>query len=58
MQTDTTMNMTYRAIMSSPMDLDIFHLKPMMEAMTMKSMSKIVTQSQAIPTEDTLTLGT
>ena len=58
MQTDTTMNTTYRAIMSSPMDLDIFHLKPTMEAMTMKSMSKIVTQSQAIPTEDTLTLGT
>ena len=29
--------------MSSPMDLDIFHLKPAMEAMTMKSMSNIVT---------------
>ena len=58
MQIDTTMNTTYRAIMSSPMDLDIFHLKPAMEAMTMKSMSRIVTQSQAIPIEDTRTLGT
>ena len=58
MQTDTTMNTTYRAIINSPMDFDIFHLKPAMEAMTMKSMSRIVTQSQAIPIEDTRTLET
>ena len=58
MPTETTMNTTYKAIISSPMDLDIFHLKPAMEAMTMKSMSNIVTQSQAIPIEETGTLGT
>ena len=53
-----TMRTTYQAIMSRPMGLDIFHLKPTMEAMTMRSKRWIVTQSQAIPIEDTLTLGT
>ena len=56
--TEMTMRTTYQAIMSRPISLDIFHLKPTMEAMTMRSMRGIVTQSQAIPIEDTLTLGT
>ena len=51
------MKNTYKAMKSRPMDLDIFHLKPAMEAMTMKSTSRIVTQSQAIPLEYMLTLG-
>ena len=55
--TEVTMKNTYKAMKSRPMGLDIFHLKPAMEAMTMKSTSRIVTQSQAIPLEYTLTLG-
>ena len=55
--TEVTMKNTYKAMKSRPMGLDIFHLKPAMEAMTMKSTSRIVTQSQAIPLEYMLTLG-
>ena len=55
--TEMTVKNTYKAMKSRPMGLDIFHLKPALEAMTMKSTSRIVTQSQAIPLEYTLTLG-
>ena len=55
--TEMTVKNTYKAMKSRPMGLDIFHLKPAMEAMTMRSTSRIVTQSQAIPLEYTLTLG-
>ena len=34
---------TYKAIMSRPMGLDMFHLKPAMEKMTLKTMRRIVT---------------
>ena len=41
--TEMTMRTTYQAIMSRPMGLDMFHLKPAMEKMTLKTMRRIVT---------------
>ena len=36
------MKTTYMAIMSRPMGLDMFHLKPATEKMTLKTMRRIV----------------